>query len=72
MEKSINYNKKLLQTLINGVKPALGCTEPVAVGLAAATAFEGLEGKIKSIKVRVSPNIYIKMAWVLVFLALKK
>lgn len=54
----MNYNDKLLETLKNGVKPALGCTEPVAIGLAAAKAKEGLEGNIRSINVKVSPNIY--------------
>lgn len=53
-----NYSKKLLQTLINGVKPALGCTEPVAVGLAAAKALEGINGEIEKVKVKVSPNIF--------------
>ena len=58
MEKTINIEKQLIQTLINGVKPALGCTEPVAVGLATAKAFETIKGEVKSINVEVSPNIY--------------
>ncbi len=58
MEKKINYDEKLLDTLVNGVKPALGCTEPVAVGLATAKAVETIKGDIKSINVKVSPNIY--------------
>lgn len=58
MKNDINYNGKLLETLKAGVKPALGCTEPVAVGLATAKAFESLEGEVKSIDVNVSPNIY--------------
>lgn len=48
----------LLKSLKNGVKPALGCTEPVAVGLAVAKAYEVLEGEVKRVEVRVSPNIY--------------
>lgn len=56
--KTNNYSKELLQTLINGVKPALGCTEPVAVGLAVAKAFKGIKGEVKNIVVRVSPNIF--------------
>nr|WP_300004280.1 L-serine ammonia-lyase, iron-sulfur-dependent, subunit alpha [Tissierella sp.] len=58
MSNKIKYNEKLLQSLVDGVKPALGCTEPVAVGLAAAKAYEGVKGEVKSIKVMVSPNIY--------------
>ena len=47
-----------LEVLKNGVKPALGCTEPVAVGLATAKAFEVVKGQIENIEVSVSPNIY--------------
>lgn len=52
------YNKEFLNILENGVKPALGCTEPVAVGLAVAKAFEALDGEIEDINVGVSSNIY--------------
>lgn len=58
MNKTNNYNDKLLKTLIDGVKPALGCTEPVAVGLATAKAYEDVKGDIESVTVKVSPNIY--------------
>lgn len=58
MEKIFIYNERLLQSLINGVKPALGCTEPVAVGLATSKAFEDVKGEVKHINVKVSPNIY--------------
>lgn len=59
MEKvTSDVSEKLLQTLVTGVKPALGCTEPVAVGLATAKAVERIKGKVKSIDVEVSPNIY--------------
>ena len=47
-----------LEILKNGVKPALGCTEPVAVGLAVAKAYDGVKGEVKNIEVSVSPNIY--------------
>lgn len=47
-----------LDVLKNGVKPALGCTEPVAVGLAVAKAFGGVKGEVENIVVNVSPNIY--------------
>lgn len=50
--------EKLLKSLINGVKPALGCTEPVAVGLATSKAYEGVKAEVKSIKVDVSANIF--------------
>lgn len=39
------------------VAPALGCTEPVSVALAAAIATEKLAGKPVSISVQVSPNL---------------
>ena len=39
-------NKELINVLKNGVKPALGCTEPVAVGLAVARAREAETGKV--------------------------
>lgn len=47
-----------LEVLKNGVKPSLGCTEPVAVGLATAKAYEVVKGEIVHIIVNVSPNIY--------------
>ena len=47
-----------LEVLKNGVKPALGCTEPVAVGLATAKAYEVVKGELENIEVNVSPNIY--------------
>lgn len=52
------YSKQLLETLINGVKPALGCTEPVAVGIAVAKAYEVVNGEVNDINVEVSPNIF--------------
>lgn len=58
MAKYNNYDGRLLKSLIDGVKPALGCTEPVAVGLASSKAFEKVKGEVKGIKIRVSPNIF--------------
>ena len=39
------------------VKPALGCTEPIAVALAVAKACELIQGKPNKITIKVSPNI---------------
>ncbi|MCL1074497.1 serine dehydratase subunit alpha family protein [Shewanella dokdonensis] len=51
----------LWELFINTVKaeviPALGCTEPVAVGLAAAIARSKLQALPESIQVEVSPNL---------------
>ncbi|GGZ04149.1 serine dehydratase subunit alpha family protein [Shewanella fodinae] len=51
----------LWDLFINTVKaeviPALGCTEPVAVGLAAAIARSKLQGAPESIQAEVSPNL---------------
>lgn len=49
----------IIETLKKEVIPAIGCTEPVAVALAAAKAKEVLEfNEIKEVVVLVSPNIY--------------
>ena len=53
----MNYTK-IVEILQAQVKPALGCTEPVAVALAASRANKELEGNIENIIVKVSPNIY--------------
>ncbi len=42
----------------NEVKPALGCTEPGAVALAASWAARHGGGEIKSLKLSLSPNIF--------------
>lgn len=52
------YSAEFLNTLVTGVIPALGCTEPVAVGLGVAKAMDNLKGEIESINVKVSANIY--------------
>jgi L-cysteine desulfidase len=58
MNNTNNYSVDLLEVLKNSVKPALGCTEPVAIGLAVAKAYEKIKGKVQNITVKVSPNIY--------------
>ncbi|MBM7615497.1 L-cysteine desulfidase family protein [Alkaliphilus hydrothermalis] len=49
---------KIKKILEGEVIPALGCTEPVAVALASATAREIIGGKPQKIKVTVSSNVY--------------
>ena len=48
----------LLEVLREGVKPALGCTEPVALGLAVAEAYKNVKGELLSMNIQLSPNIY--------------
>lgn len=56
--KTKNFKGQLLNILIEDVKPAMGCTEPVAVALACAKAKELLGEEIIKHKVLVSPNVY--------------
>jgi L-cysteine desulfidase len=49
---------ELVRILHEQVKPAVGCTEPVAVALAAATAYAQTGGEIEEIDIKVSLNIY--------------
>ncbi|MBN4050823.1 serine dehydratase subunit alpha family protein [bacterium AH-315-L21] len=51
--------EQILALLKSEVKPAMGCTEPVAVALACSKAMKlGCHDDISSIKITVSPNIY--------------
>lgn len=54
----MNDATMMLQCLHAGVVPATGCTEPIAVAYAAATAVSYLrESPIQTIEVKVSPNV---------------
>ncbi|SHE46113.1 L-cysteine desulfidase [Thermoanaerobacter uzonensis DSM 18761] len=50
--------KYLLRVLKQQVKPALGCTEPVAVAWAVAKACRELKGRVEKINIIVSLNLY--------------
>ena len=54
----VDIRTKLVDILKAEVKPALGCTEPVAVALACAKAKELLGEEIVKHTVLVSPNVY--------------
>ncbi|MDA8130224.1 MAG: L-serine ammonia-lyase, iron-sulfur-dependent, subunit alpha [Elusimicrobia bacterium] len=48
----------LKEVLSNEVYPAMGCTEPVAVAFAAATAAKLLKGRTTSVVIRTDPGTY--------------
>lgn len=50
--------KELLKLLKEGITPATGCTEPIAVAYAVAAAKEQIEGHLESIHIQVDSNIY--------------
>jgi len=50
--------KELLKLLEEGITPATGCTEPIAVAYAVAAAKEQIEGNLESIHIQVDSNIY--------------
>lgn len=50
--------ERIIKVLKQQVKPALGCTEPVAVGIAVARAYREVKGEIEKITVKLSPNIF--------------
>ncbi len=48
---------QFIQQLMESVKPAVGCTEPIALALAAAKAAQMLSSPITRIEAKVSPNL---------------
>lgn len=56
-ERLNNIEKPLLQIVERDVVPALGCTEPVSLALAAATAAKYLGKTPERIEAKVSPNL---------------
>ena len=57
MEKDSRVYETYLQILEEELIPAFGCTEPIAIALAAATAREELDGEIVSATATLSGNI---------------
>ena len=53
-----DLRENLIDILKAEVKPAVGCTEPVAVALACAKAKELLGEDVVKNKILVSPNVY--------------
>lgn len=53
----MDFNR-IVKVLNQQVKPALGCTEPVAVGIAVARAYKEVKGEVDNISVKLSPNIF--------------
>lgn len=51
-------SERLLQLVKNETKPAIGCTEPVAVAFTVATGKKYIKEKVFSIDLKVSKNIY--------------
>ncbi|HCB1662925.1 TPA: serine dehydratase subunit alpha family protein, partial [Citrobacter farmeri] len=48
---------RFIRAVQEEVKPALGCTEPVSLALAAAVAASELNGAVERIDAWVSPNL---------------
>lgn len=50
--------KALLKLLKEEMKPAIGCTEPIAVALASSTAYQAIGGKLERIRIIVDPALF--------------
>jgi L-cysteine desulfidase len=50
--------ERLLELLREEAAPVVGCTEPVAIALAAAHAHKVAPGKVRKLNVLVSPNVF--------------
>lgn len=57
-DKMPDIKKTLIELVKKETKPAIGCTEPVAVAYAAAVAKEHFNSEIQHINVKVSLNIF--------------
>ena len=53
--------QNLLTILRDGLAPALGCTEPIAIAYSTASAAQKVEGKLEKINIRVNRIIYKKI-----------
>lgn len=54
----MKLKENILYVLNNDVKPAVGCTEPVAIALACAAAKSVINGKVDKVIISISPNVY--------------
>ncbi|SHJ76892.1 L-cysteine desulfidase [Dethiosulfatibacter aminovorans DSM 17477] len=59
MNTTITKNmENILKLLRSDVKPAVGCTEPVAIALVVAAATSAITEELDEVIVKISPNIY--------------
>jgi L-cysteine desulfidase len=58
LDNKIDIIHTLIEMVRSEVKPAIGCTEPVTIAFAVATARKYIKGEIKMVKVKTSLNIY--------------
>ena len=56
MESKIE--KELLKVLKDEMKPAVGCTEPVAVALASSKAYQAVGGELEGISITTDPALF--------------